>query len=71
MTPSRLREWIRRNDTLGRSSTPVVHLAADPEAHSLSGSSVQVATLAERYSFTDVDGRTFRRFGMAAENRLD
>ena len=48
----------------------VVSVAADPENHSLNGTSVQVATLGERYGFEDVDGRTFARFRMPAENRL-
>jgi NAD(P)-dependent dehydrogenase (short-subunit alcohol dehydrogenase family) len=49
----------------------VVHVAADPDAQSLSGSSLQVATLGERYGFADLDGRTFAQFRMPAENRLD
>ncbi|HZT94526.1 MAG TPA: SDR family NAD(P)-dependent oxidoreductase [Gaiellaceae bacterium] len=49
----------------------IVHIAADPEAKALSGSSVQVATLGERYGFGDVDGRAFAEFRMPAENRLD
>jgi NAD(P)-dependent dehydrogenase (short-subunit alcohol dehydrogenase family) len=61
-------ETTHSTEYVGRA---VVHVAADPEAHLLNGSSAQVATLGERYGFTDVDGRTFRRFGMAAENRLD
>lgn len=48
----------------------VVHVATDPLAGTLSGKSVQVATLAERYGFVDVDGRSFARFGMGDENRL-
>jgi NAD(P)-dependent dehydrogenase (short-subunit alcohol dehydrogenase family) len=60
-------ETTHSTEYVGRA---VVHVAADPEAHLLNGSSVQVATLGERYGFTDVDGRTFRRFGMTAENRL-
>lgn len=49
----------------------VVSVAADPERQSLSGTSVQVATLGERYGFADVDGRAFAAFRMPAENRLD
>ena len=49
----------------------VVSVAADPGAQSLSGRSVQVATLGERYGFADIDGRTFAEFRMPAENRLD
>jgi NAD(P)-dependent dehydrogenase (short-subunit alcohol dehydrogenase family) len=49
----------------------VAHLAADPDVRSLSGTSLQTATLGERYGFPDVDGRAFARFGMPAENRLD
>jgi NAD(P)-dependent dehydrogenase (short-subunit alcohol dehydrogenase family) len=49
----------------------VVSVAADPEAHSLSGTNAQVATLGERYGFADVDGRTFAEFRMPSENRLD
>jgi NAD(P)-dependent dehydrogenase (short-subunit alcohol dehydrogenase family) len=35
----------------------VAGLAADPELASLSGTTVVAAELAERYGFTDVDGR--------------
>jgi NAD(P)-dependent dehydrogenase (short-subunit alcohol dehydrogenase family) len=49
----------------------VVSVAADPDAGSLSGKSLQTATLGERYGFDDVDGRTFTRFRMPSENRLD
>jgi NAD(P)-dependent dehydrogenase (short-subunit alcohol dehydrogenase family) len=48
----------------------VAALAADPEAASLSGSGAQVATYAERYGFTDVDGRSFERFALPDENLL-
>lgn len=48
----------------------VVSLAADPDALSLSGTSVQVAALGNRYGFADVDGRTFAPFRMPDENRL-
>lgn len=40
----------------------VVAVAADPEVQSLSGASLQTATLGERYGFTDLDGRTFAPF---------
>jgi NAD(P)-dependent dehydrogenase (short-subunit alcohol dehydrogenase family) len=45
----------------------VAALAADPDVVSLSGSGAQVATYAERYGFTDVDGRTFERFVLPDE----
>ena len=48
----------------------VVCVAADPDARSLSGTSVQTATLAERYGFADVDGRSFAPFRLGDENRL-
>jgi NAD(P)-dependent dehydrogenase (short-subunit alcohol dehydrogenase family) len=48
----------------------VVQVAADPDVQSLSGTSVQTATLGERYGFADVDGRTLAEFRMPAENRL-
>ena len=48
----------------------VVCVAADPAAASLSGSNVQTATLAERYGFLDVDGRSFAPFRMTEESRL-
>jgi NAD(P)-dependent dehydrogenase (short-subunit alcohol dehydrogenase family) len=48
----------------------VAHLAADPAVAELSGHGYQVATLAERYGFVDVDGRSFDRFAMPPENRL-
>jgi len=49
----------------------VVAVAADPDAQSLSGASLQTATFGERYGFADVDGRTFEPFRMPDENRLD
>jgi NAD(P)-dependent dehydrogenase (short-subunit alcohol dehydrogenase family) len=49
----------------------VVSVAADPEAQSLNGTCLQVATLGKRYGFSDIDGRTFAQFRMPAENRLD
>jgi NAD(P)-dependent dehydrogenase (short-subunit alcohol dehydrogenase family) len=49
----------------------VVSVAADPEAQSLSGTCLQVATLGKDYGFPDVDGRTFAQFRMPVENRLD
>ncbi len=45
----------------------VAALAAEPDVLSLSGSGAQVATYAERYGFTDVDGRTFERFVLPDE----
>ena len=48
----------------------VAELAADPEVLALSGTGAQVATYAERYGFTDVDGRTIARFAMPEANRL-
>lgn len=48
----------------------VVCVAADPDAASLSGASMQTATLGERYGFVDVDGRSFAPFRLPDENRL-
>jgi NAD(P)-dependent dehydrogenase (short-subunit alcohol dehydrogenase family) len=48
----------------------VAHLAADPDVAALSGEGFQVATLAGRYGFVDVDGRSFQRFALPEENRL-
>jgi NAD(P)-dependent dehydrogenase (short-subunit alcohol dehydrogenase family) len=48
----------------------VAHLLADPELMALSGTGAQAATYAERYGFTDIDGRTFEPFAMPEENRL-
>jgi NAD(P)-dependent dehydrogenase (short-subunit alcohol dehydrogenase family) len=48
----------------------VAAVAADPDVGSLSGSGAQVATYAERYGFTDVDGRSFERFVLPDENVL-
>jgi NAD(P)-dependent dehydrogenase (short-subunit alcohol dehydrogenase family) len=48
----------------------VAHLAADPDVMTLSGEGVQVATLAERYGFVDVDGRSFAPFVLPEEYRL-
>jgi NAD(P)-dependent dehydrogenase (short-subunit alcohol dehydrogenase family) len=48
----------------------VAHIAADPDVPALSGTGAQTATYAQRYAFTDVDGRTFEPFRMPAENRL-
>jgi len=45
----------------------VAAVAADPGVGSLSGSGAQVATYAERYGFTDVDGRSFERFVLPDE----
>jgi len=40
----------------------VVHVMQDPDVMSLSGTGAQAATYAERYGFTDVDGRRIARF---------
>jgi hypothetical protein len=48
----------------------VAHLTADPDVRTLSGEGFQVATLADRYRFVDVDGRSFEPFLMPEENRL-
>jgi NAD(P)-dependent dehydrogenase (short-subunit alcohol dehydrogenase family) len=40
----------------------VVHLLRDPDVLTLSGTGAQAATYAERYGFTDVDGRRIERF---------
>ena len=48
----------------------VAHVAADPDVLGLSGTGAQAATYAERYGFTDVDGRTIAPFLMPEENRL-
>jgi hypothetical protein len=40
----------------------VVALAADPEVGKVSGQVLRVADLAERYGFTDVDGRRVAAF---------
>jgi NAD(P)-dependent dehydrogenase (short-subunit alcohol dehydrogenase family) len=48
----------------------VVHLLADPDLATLSGTGAQAADYARRYGFTDVDGRTIERFALPDENRL-
>jgi len=48
----------------------VVHLLADPEIASLTGTGAQAAAYAERYGFTDVDGRAIERFALPDELRL-
>jgi NAD(P)-dependent dehydrogenase (short-subunit alcohol dehydrogenase family) len=48
----------------------VAHLAADPDVMALSGKGLQVATLADRYGFVDVDGRIFEAFQLPEKNRL-
>jgi NAD(P)-dependent dehydrogenase (short-subunit alcohol dehydrogenase family) len=48
----------------------VAHVVADPNVLTLSGTGAQAATYAERYGFTDVDGRTIARFAMPGANRL-
>jgi NAD(P)-dependent dehydrogenase (short-subunit alcohol dehydrogenase family) len=60
-------ETTHSPEFVGRS---VAHVLADPEVLSLSGTGAQTATYAERYGFTDVDGRTFEPFRMPEENRL-
>jgi NAD(P)-dependent dehydrogenase (short-subunit alcohol dehydrogenase family) len=48
----------------------VAHVLADPDVLALSGTGAQTATYAERYGFSDVDGRAFEPFRMPEENRL-
>jgi NAD(P)-dependent dehydrogenase (short-subunit alcohol dehydrogenase family) len=48
----------------------VANVLADPGVFGLRGTGAQAATYAERYSFTDVDGRTIARFVMPEANRL-
>jgi NAD(P)-dependent dehydrogenase (short-subunit alcohol dehydrogenase family) len=48
----------------------VARIAADPDVLELSGTGALAATYAERYGFTDVDGRTIPRFMMPESNRL-
>ncbi len=48
----------------------VAQIAADPNVLALSGTGALAATYAERYGFTDVDGRTIPRFAMPESNRL-
>ena len=48
----------------------VARIAADPDVLELSGTGALAATYAERYGFTDVDGRTIPRFAMPESNRL-
>jgi NAD(P)-dependent dehydrogenase (short-subunit alcohol dehydrogenase family) len=48
----------------------VASLLADPDLMELSGSGVQAAMLAERYRFTDTDGREIARFVLPEEFRL-
>jgi NAD(P)-dependent dehydrogenase (short-subunit alcohol dehydrogenase family) len=58
----------RQRPSLSRTESPrylgraVVALAADPEVGKLSGQVLRVADLAERYGFTDVDGRRVAAF---------
>jgi NAD(P)-dependent dehydrogenase (short-subunit alcohol dehydrogenase family) len=61
-------EAAHSSEYVGRA---VVHVAADTDASSLSGTSVQTATLADRYGFADVDGRSFAPFRLPAESRLE
>jgi NAD(P)-dependent dehydrogenase (short-subunit alcohol dehydrogenase family) len=48
----------------------VLALANDPDVLELSGTGAQAATYAERYGFTDVDGRTIERFTLPDDLRL-
>ena len=68
----RPREWIRQRRRTRRSTSAVRSSRSPPTRRRrlLTGTSVQVATLGERYGFADVDGRTFAEFRMPAENRL-
>jgi NAD(P)-dependent dehydrogenase (short-subunit alcohol dehydrogenase family) len=43
----------------------VVHVLRDPDVAALSGTGAQAATYAERYGFTDVDGRRIERFAVS------
>ena len=58
----------RERPSLSRTESPrylgraVVALAADPEVGNVSGQVLRVADLAERYGFTDVDGRRVAAF---------
>jgi NAD(P)-dependent dehydrogenase (short-subunit alcohol dehydrogenase family) len=58
----------RERPSLSRTESPrylgraVVALAADPEVGKVSGQVLRVADLAERYGFTDVDGRRVAAF---------
>jgi NAD(P)-dependent dehydrogenase (short-subunit alcohol dehydrogenase family) len=42
----------------------VAHVLADPDRRALSGTGAQAATLARRYKFADVDGRTIAPFAL-------
>ncbi len=48
----------------------VAHVLADQDVMDLSGTGAQASTYAERYGFSDVDGRTFEPFRMPEANRL-
>jgi NAD(P)-dependent dehydrogenase (short-subunit alcohol dehydrogenase family) len=48
----------------------VAHVAADPDVRDLSGTGAQAASYAERYGFTDVDGKRIAVFPLPEENRL-
>jgi NAD(P)-dependent dehydrogenase (short-subunit alcohol dehydrogenase family) len=48
----------------------VAHVLADPDVLALSGTGAQATTYAERYGFTDVDGRAIAPFAMPEANRL-
>lgn len=48
----------------------VVHVLADPELATLTGTGAQAATYAARYGFSDVDGRTIERFDLPDDAKL-
>jgi NAD(P)-dependent dehydrogenase (short-subunit alcohol dehydrogenase family) len=48
----------------------VASLAADPDRHTLSGALMQAAEYAQRYGFTDVDGRAIEPFVLPDRLRL-
>jgi NAD(P)-dependent dehydrogenase (short-subunit alcohol dehydrogenase family) len=48
----------------------VVYVLNDRDLMSLSGTGAQAATYAERYGFTDVDGRAIERFALPDDLRL-
>jgi NAD(P)-dependent dehydrogenase (short-subunit alcohol dehydrogenase family) len=48
----------------------VAHVLVDPDRMTLSGTGAQAATLARRYRFADVDGRTIASFALPDDFRL-
>jgi NAD(P)-dependent dehydrogenase (short-subunit alcohol dehydrogenase family) len=48
----------------------VAHVLADPDRMRLTGTGAQPATLARRYGFADVDGRTIAPFALPDDLRL-